>query len=92
MKWWMWALLGLGALYIFNELSRPQTFEPNGRPVIPAGGTGISATLRFGNGWVSSATLGNSSPISTGNPGGDLTTGLVGIADGRTSGVSRDGA
>jgi len=73
MKWWMWAVLGLGALYIFNELSRPQTFDPTRN--LPVGGTGVSATLRFGNGWTGSATLGNSSPISTGNPGGSLVTG-----------------
>ena len=72
MKWWMWAVLGLGALYIFNELSRPQTFDPTRN--LPTGGTGVSATLRFGNGWTGSATLGNSSPISTGNPGGSLVT------------------
>jgi len=74
MKWWMWAVLGLGALYIFNELSRPQTFEPPRAGYVP-GTSGVSATLRFGNGWTGSATLGNSSPISTGNPGGSLVTG-----------------
>jgi len=70
MKWWMWALLGFGALYIFNELSQPQTFNAP----VPATGAGVSATLRFGNGWTGSATLGNSSAISTGNPGGSLVT------------------
>jgi len=71
MKLWMWALLGLGGLWIFSQMNRSQSFLPGFSPGQPTGnGVGVSGTLRFGNGWTGSATLGNSSPISTGSAAG----------------------
>lgn len=65
-----WLAVGLVIYYVWCEMNKPGGLSVPSftrRPVPNT--TQGSITIDYGNGWTSSVTVGNSSPISTGNVG-----------------------